>query len=111
MSKIDDLINALPEPLQAIARRYLPVFQNAAMAEVEQWIGLIAAGNWTQAYRYAVESMPTADNLVEQERLVAILIELNSENARIVDAQREVIREILLALLSLGLSSLAKLTQ
>ena len=106
MSKIDDLINGLPEPLQEIARRYLPVFQNAAMADVESWIDMIATGNWTDAYRYAVAAMGTEDNVAEQERLVAILIGLNSENARIVDAQREVIRDVLLALVSLGLSAL-----
>jgi hypothetical protein len=108
MSKIDTLISKLPKELQKIARRYLPMFVTAGEDEVKEWIGYIAAGNWRHAYAFTLCRMTTDQALAEQRRLNDVLLALNDDNAQLGDAKRAMVREVLLALFSLGLSALKK---
>jgi hypothetical protein len=106
MSKIDDLINGMPEALQDIAWRYLLLWKGATLEDVGQWIGMISDANWTVAYEYAISRMTTAENIKEQEYLNSIVAGLNMENAELVDAQRQVVQQMLLAAMSFVISAL-----
>lgn len=101
---MENLIKKLPDEYQEMARRYLPIFINSTFDELEQWIALIAIGNWQEAYGVVIRKMDTNILLDEQGKCNEYLLKLNKENATYIDLQREMIRKTLI----IGLLTLKK---
>jgi len=101
---LEELIKKLPDEYQEMARRYLPIFINSTFDELEQWIALIAIGNWQEAYGTVVRKMDTEVLLDEQGKCNEYLRKLNKANADYMELQREMIRKSLL----IGLLTLKK---
>lgn len=104
MSRLDDLIEKLSIEYQEMARRYLPIFVESTVGELEQWVALIAIGNWQDAYGMVVRKMSTEALLDEQGKCNERLRKLNKENADYIQLQQEMIRKALLV----GLMALKK---
>lgn len=102
MSALEELIEKLPEKLRPIARRYLPAFVEASLEQLEEWVKLIARGQWQEAYRFAIARMTTAELVQEQQRLNEVLIQLNLANAAKIQAEQLFVQEILLLLVFLA---------
>ena len=101
---LESLIESLPDEYREMARRYLPIFVNSTFEELEQWVALIAIGNWQEAYGVIVRKMDTEVLLDEQGKCNEGLRQLNKENANYMELQREMIRKALLV----GLLTLKK---
>ena len=105
MSRLSELIQTLPEHLREIAERFLPMFEDIAEQEIEDWVTLVVNGRWEEAYRFAIRKLTMEELIAEQERLNATLAFLNMENAALIEVQREFVRELLMAILTLGIAA------
>lgn len=96
MSVIDDLIKRLPDEFQELAQRYMPILVNMTFDELEQWVGLLAEGNWQKAYQNVVVKMSIDESVAEQKRINELLQKLNEENADKLAMDKDIVRQILL---------------
>jgi len=99
-SKITELLEKLPDDLREIAERYLPAFEGAIDADIKEWVALIVAGDWNPAYRFAIRKMSTDELVAEMNRVNVLLAGLNAANAEIITAQKSMMAEFLLALVT-----------
>lgn len=97
--KIEELIEKLPEEYQPFARRYVTILLDMAFDELENWVEILAKGQWPQAYQSIVSKMSTEAIVDEQKQANEILKKLNKENADMLAAQTEIIQQIFLTLL------------
>ena len=104
-SKLTELLEKLPGELRQIAERYLPSFENAAAEDVKIWIALVTYGKWREAYKFAIRKMSTEELVDEMGRLNSVLANLNSKNAKSHEAQRQIVRDILTAFVSMGIAA------
>jgi len=94
--KIDKLIEGLPEEFQPIAERYVTFFVDTSFEDLQNWIELVAEGNWQLAYKKVVGKMSHADLGAELDNINARLRALNRQGAEAVQLQKEIIRNALL---------------
>jgi hypothetical protein len=98
---IEDIIDKLPEEYQELAQRYLPVLTQMTFDELENWVNLLAEGNWQAAYRNLVGKMSTDELIAETVKVNEQIKELNEENAETIAMQKNIIKEILLIALNI----------
>ncbi|MCE5185096.1 MAG: hypothetical protein LLF76_03105 [Planctomycetaceae bacterium] len=96
MSWNDDLIAKLPERLQPVAGRLIDFWLNRSLEEIEILSEHMAAGDWEFAYRMMLAEMSNEDLAAESDRINSGLAALNKENAQSMDAQRAMVRDLLL---------------
>ena len=105
MNRLTELLDKLPTELREIAERYLPAFEDATAEDVKHWIMLVTENNWRDAYTFAICKMSTDDLVGEQTRLNAIVAGLNDKNARFIDAKKKMLRDVLQALVTMGIAA------
>ena len=101
VGKIDEIIEKLPEWLQPFADRYARVMAEKGFEDLKVIADSIIEGNWAQAYEYIVADMDTGDLTAELERINAGLEDLNKRNAENIEAQKEIVRQALTAVLAM----------
>jgi hypothetical protein len=98
---IEDIIDKLPEEYQELAWRYLPVLAQMTFDELENWVNLLAEGNWQAAYQKLVGKMSTDELIAETVKVNEQIKELNEENTETMAMQKNIIKEILLIALNI----------
>lgn len=93
---IEELIQKIPEEYRLIARRYTTLLLDMGFKELQDWVDLIATGNWQQAYKAIVAKMPTDEIIAEQKKANELLKKMNKENADMLAGQRAILQQILL---------------
>ena len=96
--KIAEIIAAmkgLDEPLKEIAARYIPIFAEMAVEDINVFVEKLMSGNWQEPYKHLIKRMTTEELGLEMDRINLKLRDLNRQNARLVDAQKEMVREAL----------------
>ena len=99
---IRNLLEKLPIDLREIAERYLPVFEDVVRADLEVWVDLFLDGRYFEAYRFLISKMSREELLDEQKRLNELMAAMNGRLIEVIDAQRKIVREVVLTLMSLG---------
>lgn len=93
---INELILKLPEEYREIAQRYTTLLVGMSFEELQAWVGLLASGNWKNAYTNLIAKLPTDEILIEEQKGHEILKRLNKDNAEQMSLQFALIEQIFL---------------
>jgi len=95
MSKVDELLEHIPDELKPIAIKYIPILIKLTIHEIRAWVELLIKGDWQTAYAFVVSRMTTEDLLSEQKRINREFAELNDRNAEFIDIQKAIAKQLL----------------
>lgn len=100
-SELQDLIDKLPDDLRPIATEYADNMINMTVAELEAFILSLGDHGWDESYKELVKTMTVADLLETIGQNNSVISVLNAEGEEKKNAQRDIITQLLVALVAM----------
>ena len=99
MTKLQKLIEDLPEELKPLAQSILPILVRWGEAKAIQWLESFMFAGYETARKQLYRAMTGAQRDAEDQRQIDALKALNGDNAALVESQRQAIWRIFFALI------------
>ena len=104
----NDIIADLPDVVQELIKKHLPAIQKMTVDEIKALAEYIIAGRSLEAHRAIASKMSDGELLAALDHGIEDTETLNAANTEAIESQKEIATSITLALVTLGLSVIAK---
>ena len=106
MTRIDDIINDLPEEIQDIVRIHMVIVTRMTALQLTEWVKQITGRHYTGAYQSLNDRMTPEERLAEQNRLNELISYYNKENKQQVDMWRDFFNTLIAILIQKGVNEI-----
>jgi hypothetical protein len=104
--KLQNWIEQIPDDIKPTVLALLNTVVGQGEQWITDWIQFVTAGQTAEAYQMAYTAMDEAGFLAQGEMISAAAEAANLDNATRIESQQAAIRQVLMALVTFGLTTL-----
>ena len=95
MSKLQDLINKLPEEFQALATQYGSALVEMTSEELTVWVSNLISGKTCEAHKELIKRMKTSQLIEANKAVSKQMLALNKKNFKAIEFQEQMLKNAL----------------